>query len=62
MAGPCKALGRQIVVNRKKGDQVFYSLRNPVLVEVLEIVKRYCQSNLNDAIQLLCELDAEASR
>lgn len=51
--------GRQIVVNRKEGNQVFYSLRNPVLAEVLDIMKRYCQSNLNDAIQMLGEMDAE---
>jgi len=54
--------GRQIVLNRKEGNQVFYSLRNPVLVEVLDIMKRYCQSNLNDAIQLLGEMEAEGWR
>ena len=54
--------GRQIVVNRKEGNQVFYSLRSPVLVEVLDIMKRYCQSNLNDAIQMLGEMEAEGWR
>ena len=54
--------GRQIVINRKEGNQVFYSLRNPVLIEVLDVMRRYCQSNLNEAIQLLGEMDAEASR
>lgn len=54
--------GRQIVLNRKEGNQVFYSLRNPVLVEVLDIMKRYCQSNLNDAIQMLGEMEAEGWR
>jgi DNA-binding transcriptional ArsR family regulator len=51
---------RQIVVNRKEGNQVFYSLRNPVLVDVLDIMRRYCQTNLNEAIQALGEMNREA--
>ena len=50
---------RQIVVNRKEGNQVFYSLRNPVLVEVLDIMRRYFQANLSEAIQMLSEVEAE---
>jgi len=53
---------RQIVLNRKEGNQVFYSLRNPVLVEVLDIMRRYCQANLTEAIQMLGEMDAEGPR
>lgn len=52
---------RQIVVNRKGGNQVFYSIRNPVLVEVLDIMRRYFQTNLADAIQMLEEVEREAS-
>lgn len=51
---------RQIVVNRKDGNQVFYSIRNPVLVEVLDIMRRYFQTNLADAIQMLGEVEREA--
>jgi ArsR family transcriptional regulator len=51
---------RQIVVNRKEGNQVFYSLRNPVLVKVLDIMRRYCQATLSDAIQELGQLNREA--
>ncbi len=51
---------RQIVLNRKEGNQVFYSLRNPVLAEVLDIMRRYFQANLSDAVQMLGEIDAEA--
>src|ERR1017187_2356916 len=36
----------QIVLNRKDGNQVFYSIRNPLLVEVLDIMRRYFQANL----------------
>jgi len=50
---------RQIVVNRKDGNQVFYSLRNPVLLEVLDIMRRYFQGNLAEAVQMLGEIEAE---
>ena len=52
---------RQIVANRKDGNQVFYSIRNPVLVEVLDVMRRYFQTNLADAIQMLEEVECEAS-
>jgi DNA-binding transcriptional ArsR family regulator len=52
---------RQILNNRKEGNQVFYSLRNPVLVEVLDIMRRYFQSNLKEAVQMLDEIRAEKS-
>ncbi len=51
---------RQLVTNRKEGNQVFYSLRNPVLIEVLDIMRRYFQANLTDAIQMLREVNREA--
>jgi DNA-binding transcriptional ArsR family regulator len=51
---------RQIVVNRKEGNQVFYSLPNPVLGEVLDIMRHYCQTNLNQAIRLMGEVNREA--
>ncbi|HUI82026.1 MAG TPA: metalloregulator ArsR/SmtB family transcription factor [Bryobacteraceae bacterium] len=50
---------RQILVNRKEGNQVFYSLSNPVLVEVLDLMRRYLQNNLKDAVQMLGEIKAE---
>ncbi len=51
---------RQIVVNRKEGNQVFYSLANPVLGQVLDVVRHYCQTNLNQAIQMIDEMNREA--
>ena len=51
----------QIVLNRKDGNQVFYSIRNPMLVEVLDIMRRYFHANLKDAIQMLGEVEREAS-
>jgi DNA-binding transcriptional ArsR family regulator len=52
---------RQIVANRKDGNQVFYSIRNPVLLEVLDVMRRYFQTNLADAIQMLEEVESETS-
>jgi DNA-binding transcriptional ArsR family regulator len=52
---------RQIVVNRKEGNQVFYSLRSPVLLEVLDIMRRYFQANLTEAIQMLGEIEQETA-
>ena len=52
---------RQIVKSRKDGNQVFYSIRNPMLVEVLDIMRRYFQANLADAIQLLGEVERETT-
>jgi DNA-binding transcriptional ArsR family regulator len=50
---------RQILTNRKEGNQVFYSVRNPVLVEVLDIMRRYFQSNLKEAVQMLDDVKTE---
>jgi ArsR family transcriptional regulator len=47
---------KQIVVNRKEGNQVFYRLRDPVLVEVLDTMKRYFQSHLAEALAMLKEM------
>jgi DNA-binding transcriptional ArsR family regulator len=50
---------KQIVVNRKEGNQVFYSLRDPVLVEVLDILKRYFYSQLSQTMSMLKEMRME---
>ena len=47
---------KQIVVNRKEGNQVFYSLRDPALIEVLDILKRYFYSQLSATASMLKEL------
>lgn len=50
---------RGLVVNRKEGNQVFYAVRDPVLFEVLELVRRYSASHLHEHVSLLEELEAE---
>lgn len=48
---------KQIVANRKEGNQVFYSLRNPALKDVLEIMRRYCQAHITEAKTALGEME-----
>ena len=50
---------RQIVSNRKEGNQVFYSLRNPVLTEVLSIMRGYFHAHLTEVTHMLSEIEAE---
>jgi len=45
-----------IVVSRKEGNQVFYSLRDPALIEVLDILKRYFHSQLSNTVSMLKEI------
>src|SRR5204863_3157595 len=47
---------KQVIVNRKEGNQVFYSLRDPSLVEVLDILKRYFFSQLSETMSMLKEI------
>jgi ArsR family transcriptional regulator len=47
---------KQIVVNRKEGNQVFYSLRDAVLIEVLDVLKRYFYSQLSQTMAMLKEI------
>jgi DNA-binding transcriptional ArsR family regulator len=49
-----------IVVNRKAGNQVFYSVRDPLIIEVLDLMRKYFQRHLSEVMNLLEE--AETSR
>jgi ArsR family transcriptional regulator len=47
--------GKQIVVSRKVGNQVFYSIRDHALIEVLDILRRYFYSQLSSTVSMLKE-------
>ena len=49
--------GKQLVANRKVGNKVFYSVRDPIIIEVLALMRRYFQCNLKEALGLLDEMD-----
>jgi len=50
---------RNLVASRKEGNQVFYSLRDPLLTEVLDTMRRYFQAHLEEALAMLTQLDRE---
>jgi len=56
---------KNIIVNRKDGNQVFYSVRDPLLIEVLDILRRYFHSHIEKSMSKLREMeesDQEAKR
>jgi DNA-binding transcriptional ArsR family regulator len=50
---------KQIVVSRKAGNQVFYSIRSPLLIEVLDTMRKYFQEHLSEAMGMLEEMKQE---
>ncbi len=46
-----------LVLNRKSGNQVFYSMRDPIIVEVLELMKAYFHAHLKEAMGMLNEME-----
>ncbi len=48
---------KQVVVNRKAGNQVFYSIRDPALIKVLDILRRYFYSQLSSTVSMLAEVE-----
>ena len=49
---------KQIVASRKAGNQVYYTLRSPVLIDVLELLKRYFNTHLQESAALLDAMSA----
>jgi ArsR family transcriptional regulator len=47
-------------VNRKAGNQVFYSVRDPIINKVLVLMRRYFQKHLKEALELLDEMDSSS--
>src|ERR1700756_3222225 len=41
---------KQLVSNRKDGNQVFYSVRDPLLIEVLNLMRTYFHAHLKEAL------------
>lgn len=47
---------KQLVVNRKAGNQVFYSVRDPIILKVLALMRQYFQKHLQEASIMLEEM------
>lgn len=44
---------RQIVVTRKVANQVFYSVRDPLLWKVLDLMRRYFEKQVGESVRFL---------
>jgi ArsR family transcriptional regulator len=53
---------RGLVVNRKAGNQVFYSVRDPLLFDVLDLMRRYAAAHVHDHIALLKQYRSQEPR
>jgi len=51
---------KQVVVSRKEGNQAFYAIRSPLLLEVLALMRAYFEQQLLEANDLLQSIQAEA--
>lgn len=47
---------KQIVISRKQGNQVFYAIRDPLLLDVLDIMRKYFMAHLSEALTMLHEM------
>lgn len=54
--------GKRIVVSRKVGNQVYYSIRDQALLEVLDILRRYFYTQLDTTVNMLKEVASEAPK
>jgi ArsR family transcriptional regulator len=48
---------KHLVVSRKDGNQVLYSLRDPLLIEVLDAMRQYFQRYFEDSIEILKRME-----
>lgn len=53
---------RQVVIARKSGNQVHYSLRDPVLKQVLSLLRDYFYSQLSESATLLREIKKDGRK
>lgn len=50
---------KNIVTNRKEGNQVFYAVRDPLLLDVLDILRRYFQTHIEESLSMLKEIEQQ---
>jgi DNA-binding transcriptional ArsR family regulator len=51
---------KQLVVNRKVGNQVFYSVRDPLIIQVLNLMRTYFHAHLKESMGILAEMEKPA--
>ena len=53
---------RGIASSRRAGNQVYYSLRDSIIIEVLDLLREYFYSHLKHAKSLLSQLDGGTTK
>jgi DNA-binding transcriptional ArsR family regulator len=53
---------RQIVVTRKVGNQVYYSVRDPLILDVLGLMRRYFHKQVSESMEMLEEMEKTEKR
>jgi DNA-binding transcriptional ArsR family regulator len=48
---------KQLVSNRKAGNQVFYSVRDPIITKVLSLMRTYFHAHLKESLAMLDEME-----
>jgi len=48
---------KNILLSRKAGNQVFYSVRDPLIIEVLNIMRRYFHAHMTEVLATLKAID-----
>ena len=48
---------KNVVANRKAGNQVFYSVRDPLILQVLDIMRQYFHAHMNEIVATLKAID-----
>jgi ArsR family transcriptional regulator len=48
---------KHIVVGRREGNQIFYTVRDPLLIEVLDVMRRYFQAHIEESMTMLQEIE-----
>src|SRR4029078_10469506 len=53
---------KHIVETRKEANQIFYRLRNPIVGEVLEMLRQYFFDHVNEAMKMLKQEQREVAK
>jgi ArsR family transcriptional regulator len=53
---------RQILIGRKSGSQVFYSVRDPLIFKLLDLMRVYFQNQVSESIVLLEAMEGKPRR
>ena len=48
---------KHLVSNRRVGNQVFYSVSDPIIIEVLKLMRTYFHAHLKESLGMLGEME-----